>query len=187
LLNRRKTYLINPPFQLKFSLLVTFLVFLSSLIYPWAIFDLMNETIDIFSKVAPSFAPILMERRRSLWIILTMWEVGFLGLIFAITIFFSHKVAGPLYRIKIFLDDLRSGKGRKDIVIRQGDYFGDIVKDVEQTFDYLSTEYNKDYTPITEIIRQLNNLKSQFPDEKKESFDKVLEKLTEIQDRLKRR
>jgi hypothetical protein len=187
LINRRKTYLINPPFQLKFSLLVTFLVFLSSLIYPWAIFELMNQTIDIFSKVAPSFAPILMERRKSLYIILTMWEIGFLGLIFAITIFFSHKVAGPLYRIKIFLDDLRSGRGRKEIVIREGDYFGDIVKDVELTFEHLSHEYNRDYAPITEIIRQLNNLKSQFPDEKKESFEKILEKLTELQDSLKRR
>ena len=116
-----------------------------------------------------------------------MWEVGFLGLIFAITIFFSHKVAGPLYRIKVFLDDLRSGKGRKEIVIRKGDYFGDIVKDVELTFDHLSNEYNRDYAPITEIIRQLNNLKSQFPDEKKDSFEKILEKLTELQDSLKRR
>lgn len=116
-----------------------------------------------------------------------MWEIGFLGLIFAITIFFSHKVAGPLYRIKIFLDDLRSGRGRKEIVIRDGDYFGDIVKDVELTFEHLSHEYNRDYAPITEIIRQLNNLKSQFPDEKKESFEKILEKLTELQDSLKRR
>jgi hypothetical protein len=147
----------------------------------------MNETIEIFSKVAPSFTPILMERRRSLWIILTMWEIGFLGLIFAITIFFSHKVAGPLYRIKVFLDDIKIGKGRKEIVIRKGDYFGDLVKDVEQTFDYLFSEYNKDYAPITEIIRQLNNLKSQFPEEKKESLDKVIEKLIEIQDGLKRR
>jgi hypothetical protein len=168
-------------------MLVTFLVFLASLIYPWAIFDLMNETIGVFTKLAPSFTPILVERKKTLWIVLTMWEIGFLGLIFAIAIFFSHKVAGPLYRLKIFLNDMRLGKGHKEIVLREGDYFKDIIKDVQNTFDYLSAEYNKDYTPITEAIRQINTLKSQFPDEKKESFDKILEKLTEIQDRLKRR
>lgn len=116
-----------------------------------------------------------------------MWEVGFLGLIFVITIFFSHKVAGPLHRIKIFLEDLRKGKGRKEIVLREGDYFKDVVKDVEETFDYLSAEYYKDYTPLSDVIRQLTNIKSQLPDDKKESFEKALEKLVEVQDRLKRR
>ena len=187
MLNRRKTYLVNPPFQLKFSMLITFLVFLSSLIYPWAIFDLINEIIDVFSKVAPSFTPILIGRRKSLWVILTLWEIGFLGLIFSITIFFSHKVAGPLYRVKVFLDDIKNGKGRSPIILREGDYFQDIVKDIEQTFDYISTEYNKDYTPISDVIRQINTLKTQFPEDKKESFDKILEKLADIQDRLKRR
>lgn len=187
MVNRRKSYLINPSFQLKFSMLVTFLVFLSSLIYPWAIFDLINQNIEIFSKISPSLTSNLMEKRRTLWIILTMWEVGFLGLIFVITIFFSHKVAGPLYRIKIFLDDLRAGKGRKEIVLREGDYFKDIAKDVEETFDFLSAESNKDYAPLSDVIRQLNILKSQFPEDKKEQFEKALEKLVEIQDRLKRR
>ncbi len=187
LINRRKTYLINPPFQLKFSMLVTFLVFLSSLIYPWAIFDLMNETIQIFAKVAPSFAPILEQRKKTLWIILTMWEVGFLGMIFAITIFFSHKVAGPLYRLKVYLIELKKGKSHQEITLREGDYFKEIITEVQKTFEYLSAEYNKDYIPLTEAIRQLTNLKTQSPEEKRESFDKILEKLTEIQYRLKRR
>ncbi|MFI5391077.1 MAG: hypothetical protein ACHQYQ_06920 [Bacteriovoracales bacterium] len=187
MINRRKTYLVNPPFQLKFSIMVSFLVFLSSLIFPWAIFDLMNQTIAVFSKIEPAFAPILIERRKTLWIILTMWEIGFLGLIFSITIFFSHKVAGPLFKIKVFLQDLKLGKDHQQIVLRPGDYFQDIVRDVQQTFDYISSEYNKDYIPITEAIKQLNHLKSQFPEDRAESFDKILEKLTEIQDRINRR
>ncbi len=187
MIKRRKTYLVNPPFQLKFSILVSFLVFLSSLIYPWAIFDIMNQTIAVFAKVEPSFAPILIERRKTLWIILTMWQIGFLGLIFGITIFFSHKVAGPLYRIKIFLDDLKLGKGQPQIVLRPGDYFQDVVNNIQQTFDYITAEYNKDYIPITDAIKQLSYLKSQFPEDKAESFDKILEKLTEIQDRINRR
>lgn len=187
MINRRKTYLINPPFQLKFSMLITFLLFLSSLIYPWAIFDLMNETIKTLSTIAPSFAPILTERKNTLWIILTMWEAGFLGIIFAITIFFSHKVAGPLYRLKIYLDELKKGKGTAEISLREGDYFQELVLDVQKTLEFISAEYNKDYSPLSDAIRQLGHLRSSFPAEKRESFDKVVEKLTEIQDRLKKR
>jgi len=181
---RRKTYLVNPTFQLKFSILLTIIVFISTLIYPIAIYDLLNETIMALGKSVPTQALIFEEKRKPLLAILFLWEAGFLGLIFIISIFFSHKVAGPLHKIKVYFARVREGKGRDILTLRQGDYFQDFAGDINLTFDYIYDEFQKDFIFIDDVIKQLNNLKTNLPEEKRESVEKIINHLLEMQSRF---
>jgi hypothetical protein len=149
-----------------------------------AIYDLMNDTLVAVGKSLPSYAPILEEKRKPLLIILFLWEMGFLGLIFIISIFFSHKVAGPLYKIKLYFSDIMKGKGRDKLTLRKGDYFQDFAEEVNETFDYIYDEFQKDFLYIDDVIKQLNNLKTSLPDEKRESVEKIINHLLEMQSRF---
>ncbi|TDJ08940.1 MAG: methyl-accepting chemotaxis protein [Deltaproteobacteria bacterium] len=184
LAERRKTYLINPAFQLRFSILLTLLVFISSLIYPVAIYDLMNDTIMAVGKSLPSYAPILEERRKPLLIILFLWEIGFLALVFIISIFFSHKVAGPLHKIRQYFARIMEGKGREKLSLRKGDYFQDFAEDVNKTIDYIYDEFQQDFIFLDDVVKQLNNLKTTLPAEKRESVEKIVNHLLEMQSRF---
>lgn len=181
---KRSIYLINPKFQLKFSGLVCLLVFISSLIYPFTIYDLLNSFITLFGEKSPSLSAQLVEKRESLIVILTLWQIGFTALVFIICIFFSHKIAGPMYKVQKFLAQIRDGGKRDRLYFRQGDYFPEVADDFNDTFEEIEERYQNDLVYLGEVTSYLNNLSMVVPDDKKAVLNEITTKLTEIQERF---
>lgn len=47
---------------------------------------------------------------------------------------FSHRLAGPIYRIRQTIKDYKDGKSVKPIVLRKNDEFKDLAEDLNQIF-----------------------------------------------------
>ena len=86
----RKIYLINPKFQIRFSLYVCILVFLTSIIYPFSIYELMNTIITHFSLKNPEIASHYSEKRDALILVLILLHLGFTCLTFFICVYISE-------------------------------------------------------------------------------------------------
>ena len=178
---KRRIYIINPKFQIRFSLLISLLVFLSSLIYPFAIYDLMSSLIE---KSAGENAAELEHQRTNLLIILSLWQIGFTALVFIICIFFSHKVAGPLYKLSKFLTAIRDGRAHGTLFFRKGDYFQELADEFNETVGRLEEEHKKDFVYLAEVSAYINNLSLVVPEDKKIVLKEITEKLSEIQNRF---
>ncbi len=140
----RKIYLIDPKFQLRFSLYVCIVVSLSALVYPMAIYDMMENFITFVSINFPQLTEKYEEQRRNLIIFLSLWQLGFTALVFVIAIFFSHKIAGPIYKMKKYLKVIRDGETVDTIKLRKRDYFKDLAKEINQTLKFFGKIKDED-------------------------------------------
>jgi signal transduction histidine kinase len=177
----RKIYLIDPKFQLKFSLLVCVILSLATLPYPLVIFDFMTHMI----KSNPALAQNLEEKKQTLFMFLALWQIGLTILVFVICIFFSHKIAGPMYKLRQFLNRIREGQPFSKLFFRGGDYFVEVADDLNETFEKISDDYKNDFVYLSEVNAYINNLAMVVPSDKKVVLTKITERLDEIQARFK--
>lgn len=180
----RRIYLINPSFQLRFSALVTIAVLLSSLIYPFAIYDLMNNFIGYVSSHSPEQVAQLTSRRTALLTTLVLWQVGFSAMIFIICVFFSHKIAGPIFKLQKFFAAAREGQLSAKLFFRKGDYFHELADDYNDTMDTILERQKADFVYVSEVAAYISNLALVVPDDKKVVLKEIGQKLNEIQNRF---
>jgi len=180
----RRIYLINPRFQLRFSALVTVAVILSSLIYPFAIYDLMNSFIGYVATHSPDQVAQLSSRRTALITTLVLWQVGFSAMIFIICVFFSHKIAGPIYKLQKFFAAVREGHLSAKLFFRKGDYFHELAEDYNDTMETILEKQKADFVYISEVAAYVSNLALVVPEDKRVVLKEISQKLNEIQGRF---
>lgn len=126
--NKRKVYFIEKKFQscfiLKFCSLVAFGGLLTiGLLY---LFSLRSTTVSIVDSrvvvhsTADFILPVLIQT-----VVIVMILVGLATI--AVTLFFSHKIAGPLYHFKKAMQALEGGDFSQDFRIRQLDQLQDVA------------------------------------------------------------
>ncbi|MBP9674310.1 MAG: hypothetical protein KBD63_04375 [Bacteriovoracaceae bacterium] len=165
---KRSIYLINPKFQIKFSLFVCSLIFVSSLIYPITIYELVNSFISHTAFHASK--EFLEESRVKLILALCVYQLIFISIVFIICIFQSHKIAGPLYKIKKALLEIKTGIKPDVVVFRKGDHFKDLAENLNEVFgdiDLPSKKRNEEFK------QQLKEYESFIPMDKKEAWLKI--------------
>jgi signal transduction histidine kinase len=180
----RKIYLINPKFQIRFSLYVCLLVFLTSIIYPFSIYELMNSIITHFALRNPEISTYYSNKRDALIIFLILLHLGFTCLTFFICVFFSHKIAGPLYKLQKHLKLIRDENYGDKLFFRKGDYFQELADDVNDTFTQLEDNYKNDLVYLSEVTSYINNLSLVVPDDKRIVLSEISSRLTSMQDRF---
>ena len=179
---KRSIFVVNPRFQYKFSFIICSIVFIGSLIYPLTIFDLYEKIIAIH----PQGRLDLETNRNYLFILLSVIEFAFLGIVFVVSIFLSHKVAGPMYKLKNHLQNIRENGDIKPIFFRDGDNFHEIAEEVNLLIDHLSEQREEDFAYLEEVATYINNLSLVVPEDKKPVIQEILSRLATIQNRLQR-
>ncbi len=181
---KRRIYLINPKFQLRFSFYVCLLMFICSIIYPVTIYDLMSKFITFAEQAAPGSASTLLEKRESLIVVLGLWQLGITVVTFIVCIFFSHKIAGPLYKLQKFLTGVRDGHDYGRLFFRNGDYFQELAEDYNDAFEKIKEDYKNDFVYLSEVSGYLKNLSMVVPDDKKAVLSEINRRLDEIQSKF---
>jgi hypothetical protein len=143
----------------------------------------MNNIIVFFSLKNPEIAAMYEGKRNSLVLFLVLLHMGFTCLTFLSCIFFSHKIAGPLYKLKKHLSEIRAHGTKGPLFFRKGDYFLDLADDVNQTIDQLNETHKNDLIYLGEVNSYINNLTLVVPDDKKIILHEISSKLSEMQER----
>src|SRR3989304_8805663 len=157
----RKHFFINKKLQLKYiiltmSLLVLFtLILLSVIIAPYVIALFSDIPLSRQNEAA---AFLLTLHNNSIWVgtSLTILLFGILS------IFITHKIAGPLVRFERLAESISDGNMTIRVKLRKGDDLHELAEDFNQMADKLEsllinidTEHKKLSSHITDLRREL--------------------------------
>ena len=133
---KRRNFFIDREFQLKYILLVIFMlllytmVFIGTLFIPQILPMIFNSSIEEQAKAAE----ILLLYHKNVWpaVFIVIPIFGFFS------IFFTHKIAGPVYRLKMRLQQLTAWDLDSRVTLRKGDDLQDLAECVNLLSEELS-------------------------------------------------
>ena len=160
------------------------MVFVTGLIYPFTIYVLLTAVSANFSLKNPEIAQFYTDKRNLLILLLTGLHLGFAVLSFFGCIFFSHKIAGPLYKLQKHLRAIREGVNPGRLYFRKGDYFQDIADDLNDAIEHIEDGYKNDLVYLSEVNSYINNLSLVVPDDKRVVLNEISSRLSDIQERF---
>jgi methyl-accepting chemotaxis protein len=148
---RRRNYLIDREFQIRFltrnllavvamALIVAFTVYYTT----WA--RIMDEFYNL-PRVAAQFAPLFTSVNQTLLLVLLV----FLVLAGVASIFASHSIAGPIYRFEKVLQSLGQGDLSLKVGLRHTDEFRHLADAFNDTIVHLRTNIGAE----AEMVKQL--------------------------------
>lgn len=179
---KRSVFLINPSFQLKFSLIVCSIIVISTLIYPVIIYDFFKMMVSLLPNVPDK----LIAARNELITYLVFIQVVVTLLTFVVFIFITHKIAGPLYKLKNHLAAIREGKEITPLTFRNGDHFQDVAEEVTLFLETVQENQESDFEYLDEVSLYIENLATVVPDDKKPVLNEISRRLLYIKSRYKK-
>ncbi len=129
---KRRNYMINPGFQLRFMFYVAFailvglyLVYLSNL---WYFETVISEGQEIGLDASHPYFEFIEQQR----LLLTKTYLTVSAVVFAVLmlfgLFLSHHIAGPLYRITSYMNQIASGEtDLPPVTLRKRDFFTEVA------------------------------------------------------------
>jgi methyl-accepting chemotaxis protein len=180
----RRHYYIDKKFQSKiFFLTITLLAFYSLIFVTVLFFPTMSS----FSSSSTS--PEQVEAARTLLLLhAKVWPaIGISMLILSgLSIFISHRIAGPIYRIRTALAEIFAGDLTTKIRLRKGDDLQEVAEQVNQLKDQLQCFMQALKTQHGELSQQLDELERRRSESgaDNEEVRKILLRLNENKERM---
>lgn len=176
---KRKNYFIEKPFQTKFILKFCLLVAVGGLLTIGILYFLaMQSTTVAFvnSRVvvkttADFILPILIQ---TVVIVMIIVSIGTM----AVTLFVSHKIAGPLYRFKKVMKTLEEGNFSSNFRIRTADQLKDLADAFNNMIIKIRTELKTIKDNFFSLDEKLNNISEEDVVEKKRSLLSELKRIS---------
>ena len=141
----RKQYLIDRKFQLKWAGRIFLIMFVISLLVGWTIYYSVwdattnqlkvlvaqgvlsqSEVLDVSSAIKSSIAFALFVR-----------SLGVLFILAVLTIFLTHRIAGPIFKIKKTIRLISGGQESERVVLRKRDEYKDLAQELNALLDHL--------------------------------------------------
>ncbi|NIO18680.1 hypothetical protein GTN42_04460 [bacterium] len=163
----RERYIVEPELQFWFVLIIIFIVLIEGIFISWGISRLSTIVSDWKQS------NMVMDFFKTLILILLV----LIGGNFLLGIYLSHKVAGPLFRVRKGLQEIRRGNFR-NIQLRRGSMLKDFVKEFNETMLVLNKLLHRDQKIINGVLEQLGQCHRTL--EKKHS----IKELAEVQKKL---
>ena len=168
-MNKRRKILIKRAFQLKYVGAILFFVLLITLISTitiyMSIFPYLSEKL---ANVYPQGRLVMVLRNANMKVLMSTAVV--LPIAVWVGIMFSHRIAGPWYRMEVILREIAEGSLTARVNLRKGDELqslGDAINEVTDNLRVMAKEN-------VEYIDSLDDTLKSFEDElKKDSLDEI--------------
>ena len=167
----RRKYIINLDFQGSFIQKSLFIAFTINVIFYFALefifikFNIYGESLQHDARV--KFYTFLKDQKEILN--LTFLYVGSITAFSIVLwgIFQSHRIAGPLFNLKLQLKKIRSAKDLKDLSevgatkFRANDYFHDLAEEYNQSIQHINKLLSESLveTPDTDNVEDFESHK----------------------------
>jgi len=154
--------------------------------YPWAIYDLIGQVIANLAIKSPQDASALEKNKQTLIILLAVWQTGYILLVFILSIFFSHRIAGPIFKLTKFLKNSRKGGKPEVLYFRKNDYFKEVADEYNATMDSIFQNVSTDFKYLNDVDMYISNLANVLPEDKKPLIEEIHKNLNEMKKRYER-
>lgn len=161
---RRKfrNYWLNAEFQGRYitALLASSLV--AMLLYGFVFYSHVKENYDTLVKISPmtddTKVQLYAELNRII-VYLSLSSIVFFALVAVIGLIYSHRVAGPLFKIKNVCKDVCDGNFSARIALRPNDEFRDVAEQLNKMIDVLQSKNAEQLTQLGDT-QQNSHLKA---------------------------
>jgi methyl-accepting chemotaxis protein len=179
--NVRRHILINPAFQVRFAMLFTLAVMVFASIFPIFVYTLFEsmENHTLFSKSTAALAALHEARSDMLVFFLVMTVVTVLTA-FLLALFHSHRIAGPLYKLRMSMVAMQQGVLNQHIKFRTKDNFTELADGFNSMTDAIFIRRRRDFERVSSVIPKLERLQSSLSGEEQASVTEVLNALQEL-------
>ncbi len=137
---QRRRYIIHKKFQFRMLgtllLLVVIATLLTTLINHYFFLSSIVDFIDLHGR-PPTGSELILASTNPLAIIL---PVAFL-LLAIISIFISHRIAGPLFRLKMYMEKVQNGDYTVKLKFRKGDAIHDVADSFNQMVEGIKENF----------------------------------------------
>lgn len=155
---------------------------LGSLIYAFIVFDFISDLGNQYSLTKLG----VTEAAKSFLYFLVPFQFLLTALVILTSIFLTHKVAGPLYKLKNHLIHIREGDPISPLEFRTGDNFQDVAEEVSLFLEWVVANQDADFKYIQEVSSYIDNLAMVIPDDKKPVLNEISRRLKDISTRYKK-
>ncbi|MDD5165857.1 MAG: methyl-accepting chemotaxis protein [Candidatus Omnitrophica bacterium] len=180
-MNRRRNYFIKKKFQRDFILKFCSLVAVGSIISGVIIFIMSKSTLttafDNSRLVVRSTADFILPAVLMSSVIVVLL-VGLATII--ITLFTSHKIAGPLYRMEQDVKEIAAGNLKVRINLRHGDELKDMAESLEEMVRNLQGNVSAIKSTIFELEGAIDSLNKDDTQASKELIKKINQELDKL-------
>ncbi|MFH1848542.1 MAG: methyl-accepting chemotaxis protein [Candidatus Omnitrophota bacterium] len=162
---RRRIFLVDKKFQLKYTGLILIFMFIVAWIAGHTVYHtgwlLMGEKL---SNVYPQGRLVMMMRTINMTLLLRTCLL--IPVVILVSIFLSHRIAGPLFNIERFMKGIAKGDLSKKLILRKNDELKDLAKTINEMVDDLRGR-TKDMKRLTNICKlETEKLKHSINNEK---------------------
>jgi methyl-accepting chemotaxis protein len=174
---------------LRFAAFISVVVLISSAVYPWVIKNIFDSFEVLLGNVTSDTKDleVLQARRGELIQILLAYQLFFVGLVFGISIFLSHRIAGPIYKAKKFIRNLRApGQFQSHLSFRKKDNFHDLADELSLLATNLSQENERigamiqPHPALIKSIDRLKRVQEKADKDTQEEVSQVIESMENV-------
>lgn len=180
----RRVYFIEKPFKTRFIVRFFIIVVLSQLLTIGIVYFVSKQSKTISFGESRIFAKDTTE-----YILPILIKAGIIAMIFAglatalVTLFFSRKIAGPLFRFKEVMDTLGEGDYLSDFKVREFDALGDFAKGFDEMITKMHLRINELKDSSNGLREKLNNIPQGEVPSKFRGYLEELKKISEVLDK----
>ena len=153
---KRRKFLIDRTFQLKYTMLVIFMLLMYTIVFVGILFipQILPFIFNSPMTEQVQAAEILLLYHKNIWpaVFIVIPLFGFFS------IFITHKVAGPVYRLKQKLEQMATWQPSLKLTLRKGDdlqELADCVNNLAEELDTFATGLAENYRALSENIDDL--------------------------------
>ena len=165
---RRKTYLIKSGLQFRYMGIIVIAMLLVAVFVGWVTYYTTWNTIANTPDLTLNGLSGIFETVNKT---LVQWVFIFIAIIALLSIFVSHRIAGPVYRLEETTKLIASGDLTHRVHLRQGDELMDLQDAFNTMSDSLASMINKDREIIERLIITNNDLRKKISDKNLNSDD----------------
>ncbi len=153
---KRRIFLIDRAFQLRFSFYTVTWIGALGFAYPLIVENLLDAFIKILRVAIDGPGLAQLEALRSQVLRqLIMSHIGAILVVFIISIFVSHRIAGPLYKLKKYFEELGKGNFNHTLRFRKTDYFQTLADDYNVLVGQIRGIFQKDSDAVKAAVARL--------------------------------
>lgn len=162
---RRRVFLINRKFQFRFAFYVSSWLIALSFVYPLIIFQVFDYFLRYLATDpnAPDIATVL-GTRQDLFSLLVLMQGVLVFVTFLLSIFLSHRIVGPLFKLKKFFAEAATGKLTAPLHFRKTDHFHDVAADYNKMMDGLRQSGIAASAEVTQALALLQKPQPDLPE-----------------------
>jgi signal transduction histidine kinase len=175
---RRRNYLISPAFQRKYTGLVVVGVFLASALMSIVQFGILFQ--QARARVLTPAAPYAWQAT----LVMTLSAVAFAAVIALVFGFWSikltHRIGGPLFVMKGYLEELAKGRYPERRPLRKRDEFKDLYESLWQAIDTLRARGQSELEAVSEALDTARAAVDADDDECRDALGRVATQLESL-------